>query len=457
MKWEIPISGMHCRSCELLLEKSVKEVAGVGSVKAFFRKGKIDVHWQGNEPAWEIVKSKIQTCGYKIGASEGKPWLTRQGATYGQLLWAIVIVIFLYGLLRLTGLTSFNLANGKISYPFILLIGLVAGLSTCMAVVGGLVVAFSASFAEKHPQVKPYKKLQPHLFFNLGRIAGYFLLGGVLGLVGDVFSFSNTWWALISFAVALVMIFLGLKLTEISPRLASWSLTLPTFISRWFYKSSSNQKAYSHWGTVAAGSLTFFLPCGFTQAMQIYALASGNFWSGSMIMGLFALGTAPALFGLGALTSVFSGKKSQLFFKVVGVGVIILAIININSGLRLLGWSGLQVNSITSEQSVDQDWKSLVEKSGVNIVDGVQIVKMTETARGYTPNQFVVKRGLPVKWVIDAQSTFSCASSLLVPALKIQKNLTPGENIIEFIPQKVGRLNFSCSMGMYGGQFEVIE
>lgn len=456
MKWEIPVFGMHCRSCELILEKSVKEVSKVGSVKANFRKGKIDVHFQGSEPSWEAVKNKIQACGYKIGVSEGRPWLTRQKATYGQLLLAIVIIIALYGLLRLTGLTSFNLANGKISYPFILLIGLVAGLSTCMAVVGGLVVAFSASFAEKHPQAKWQKKLQPHLFFNLGRISGYFLLGGILGLVGDIFHFSNTWWAMISFVVALVMIFLGLKLTEVSPRLASWSLTLPTFISRWFYKGS-NQKVYSHWGTVAAGSLTFFLPCGFTQAMQIYALASGNFWSGALIMALFALGTAPALFSLGALTAVFSGKKSQLFFKVVGVGVIILAIVNINSGLRLLGWSGFKTNSATTEQVTNQDWQGRVEQSGVQIVNGVQVVNMAENTRGYSPNQFVIKKGLPVRWVINAQNTFTCASSLLVPALKIQKNLTAGENIIEFTPDKVGRLNFSCSMGMYGGQFEVIE
>ncbi|MCX6784974.1 MAG: sulfite exporter TauE/SafE family protein, partial [Candidatus Komeilibacteria bacterium] len=213
MKWEIPVFGMHCRSCELLLEKSVKEVAGVGSAKAFFRKGKIDIHFQGNEPSWDVVKSKIQSCGYKIGASEGRPWLTRQTAAYSQLLLAVIIIFALYGLLRLTGLASFSLTNSKISYPFILLIGLVAGLSTCMAVVGGLVLAFSASFAEKHPQVSWQKKLSPHLFFNLGRISGYFLLGGVLGLVGDFFQFSNTWWAFISFGVALVMIFLGLKLT----------------------------------------------------------------------------------------------------------------------------------------------------------------------------------------------------------------------------------------------------
>jgi len=45
---------------------------------------------------------------------------------------------------------------------------------------------------------------------------------------------------------------------------------------------------------------------------------------------------------------------------------------------------------------------------------------------------------------------------LIIPSLKIQKQLQPGENIIEFTPQKVGDLPFSCSMGMYTGVFHVV-
>jgi len=76
---------------------------------------------------------------------------------------------------------------------------------------------------------------------------------------------------------------------------------------------------------------------------------------------------------------------------------------------------------------------------------------------GYKPNRFTITKGIPVRWVITSQSQFSCAVALSVPSLGIQKNLKKGENIIEFTPQKTGRIPFSCSMGMYRGYFDVVE
>ncbi|HCB52054.1 TPA: hypothetical protein DEP21_05855 [Patescibacteria group bacterium] len=57
-----------------------------------------------------------------------------------------------------------------------------------------------------------------------------------------------------------------------------------------------------------AGVLTFFLPCGFTLAMQILAISSGNFWMGGLIMGFFALGTLPGLLGIGGLLARAKGQ-----------------------------------------------------------------------------------------------------------------------------------------------------
>ena len=39
----------------------------------------------------------------------------------------------------------------------------------------------------------------------------------------------------------------------------------------------------------------------------------------------------------------------------------------------------------------------------------------------------------------------------------ISKKLVKGENIIEFTPSEVGTIKFSCSMGMYTGQFKVVD
>jgi copper chaperone CopZ len=37
-KITIPVAGMHCRSCEVLLEKSIKKIKNVESVEANERK-----------------------------------------------------------------------------------------------------------------------------------------------------------------------------------------------------------------------------------------------------------------------------------------------------------------------------------------------------------------------------------------------------------------------------------
>ncbi|NCP77121.1 sulfite exporter TauE/SafE family protein [bacterium] len=44
---------------------------------------------------------------------------------------------------------------------------------------------------------------------------------------------------------------------------------------------------------LGSGALTFFLPCGFTLAMQAYAITTGSFITGALTMMAFALGTAP--------------------------------------------------------------------------------------------------------------------------------------------------------------------
>lgn len=65
---------------------------------------------------------------------------------------------------------------------------------------------------------------------------------------------------------------------------------------------------------------------------------------------------------------------------------------------------------------------------------------------------------MPVKLVIKSQNVQSCARSFIIPTLKINKILpTNGAETIEFTPEELGQLSFSCGMGMYTGSFNVIE
>lgn len=87
--------------------------------------------------------------------------------------------------------------------------------------------------------------------------------------------------------------------------------------------------------------------------------------------------------------------------------------------------------------------------------NNVQIVRMTQYAGGYQPKEFTIKRGMPVKWVIDSKAPDTCSGSIRIAKLGINKELQRGENIIEFTPTDKGEIKFSCVMGMYSGKFIV--
>ncbi|TSC92168.1 MAG: Heavy metal transport/detoxification protein, partial [Candidatus Berkelbacteria bacterium Licking1014_96] len=169
--------------------------------------------------------------------------------------------------------------------------------------------------------------------------------------------------------------------------------------------------------------------------------------------GAFALGTAPGLLGIGGLTSAIKGIFARRFFKFAGIVVVSLAIFNISNGLNLTGLTAKFSSSSAKNES------KASPKSDPNVVEanGKQIVRMTQKSNGYSPNTFTIKQGVPVKWVINSTDPNSCAASLYAKELNVRSYLKYGENVFEFTPTEVGRINFSCSMGMYRGYFEVVE
>ncbi len=450
---KVPIRGMHCRSCEILIEEKLQALASVQSAALNYKTGEATIHYKNSAPDMNLIKQAIGEAGYEVGAADALPFLTRDKREYASLGVAFLMLMALYLVLRGLGLTNINLTPNisNPSFGLIIVIGLVAGFSTCMALIGGLVLGLSTKFAEHHPTATPAEKFRPHIFFIIGRILSYAFLGGLLGVLGTVFQLSPLANGLLTLLVGVVMLVMGLQLINIFPRLNRFKLSLPKGISK-ALGASRKHEVYSHEKAMLMGALTFFLPCGFTQAMQLYAISTGNFGSGALVMGLFALGTAPGLLSIGGLTSLIRGSFKERFFKVAGLAVIFFALFNLNNGYTLASLSAGFLSSVGVKQS------SVINKdSNVTLENGVQVVRMTETNSGYSPNQFSIKKGVPVKWIIEAKAPYSCASVLLVPKLKIQKFLKAGENIIEFTPTESGQLPFSCSMGMYTGVFDVFS
>lgn len=441
---------MHCRSCELLLEDGFSRIHDVEKSEINYRSGLAEIYYSEQRPKMKDLHDVVINAGYAIGKAEKLRFFSHNPEEYKKLFFDIVLVFVIYQLLKSFGITDFtnlDFEGKNFGLGMALLVGLVAGFSSCMALIGGLVLGLSAKYAEKHPEASPVQKFRPHLYFNLGRIGGYMLLGGLLGLIGSVFKISTSVTSFLTLFAGVVMLFVGLQLIEVFPRLSSWKFVIPKRISK-IFASTKHQVEYSHKNSLLIGILTFFLPCGFTQAMQIYAVSSGDFVAGATIMGLFALGTAPGLLSIGGLISVLKGSTAKKFFKFVGVVVILFALFNLLNSLTLAGMNF----SFSKNESL-----SVVEykDKNVELVDREQVVRMKQKNNGYFPNSFVITKDIPVRWVIDSDGPYSCAASILVREFGISKNLVRGENIIQFTPTESGSIPFSCGMGMYTGVFNV--
>lgn len=440
-KCQIDIKGMHCRSCEILIEDELKRIPGVVYANVSHQKGTAVIAYKKQLDSVAVERA-VTNAGYSLGHDDKLGIFSRNKKDYVDLGIAFFIVTLLFLTAKSFGLFNLgsSISGNYSSLPIVFVIGLTAGVSTCMALVGGLVLGSAARFSKENPNASSLEKFKPHLLFNAGRIASYFIFGGIIGWVGSFLQLSTSVLGVLTVAVGMVMLVLGGQLIDIFPILKRISFTLPKGISR-----SLGIQEQAHPSIL--GASTFFLPCGFTQAMQLYAMSTGSPLQGALTLGVFALGTAPGLLGVGGLSSIIKGNPAKLFFKTAGVVVILLAFFNVTNGLNLLGVSTVGAFS----------QKAQITDPNVTLKNGVQEVRMTQNGSGYSPNRFTIQKGIPVRWVVTSENVYTCAASIVAPSLGIRQGLKLGENVFEFTPTEVGTIRFSCSMGMYTGVFNVVD
>jgi len=447
------VKGMHCASCEILIEKKLLELNNIKSVESSANKGEVLIEYERESPSVEELNKIFKKENYifsnkKIEIPNGlnrKEFLT----TFGIGL--IIILVFL-GLIKLglSGLINVTSSSSLITF---FIFGLLAGISTCAALIGGLILSMSKQWLELYPGDESiFRKLQPHLMFNAGRILSYAVLGAILGAVGNRLQFSLKLTSILVIAVSVMMIFLALQMLGLKA-FRRFQFTMPKFITRHIADESNFKGRYTPF---LMGAFTFFLPCGFTITAQGLALISGSPIQGGLIMLLFALGTLPMLLAIG-ISSVSFSKRPHLsfrFLKVAGFLVLFFALYNINSQFNVLGLSSFNDvgNKIIQPPNVK-------EEGFTPIVNGKQILKMEASSSGYSPNYFKVKAGILVRWEIKDIGTSGCTNAVISRSLFDGPiNLTPGQTSIkEFTPIKPGKYKFSCWMGMVSGLIEVVD
>ena len=324
------------------------------------------------------------------------------------------------------------------SYGLVFLIGLVASVSSCIAVTGGLLVAVAAKYNEATAAHPGLQRLKPLIYFNAGRIVSYTLLGGAIGALGSALTLSNATNGVLTILASAVMILFGLQMLKLIPPLGRFVPGMPKFFGHRVHDLAARD---AKGGAFVLGAATFFLPCGFTQALQLYVLAKGSFAVGALTMLAFSLGTLPALISLSAVSSFARGAFQKRFLKIAGVAVIVLGVLNIQYGAVLTG----------SDLVASRRIRGRLSPVRLNLTPGKQIAVMRIVGLDYMPNRFTVTQGVPVEWRIDASEAAGCGRILLAPRLGIRTllsaNSTDDTVRIHAKLREAGDFAFNCGDG----------
>ncbi|MDA3802453.1 MAG: sulfite exporter TauE/SafE family protein [Patescibacteria group bacterium] len=461
------VEGMHCASCEITTEKSLIKRDEVKSVDASVGKGQVEIRYSGDYPKIEELNKLFKGDDYifsdnpkkkheekLITTARGELIINKQKFHDLLIIVAVSIALIIgFSFINKTGISALISVNSTSALPMFLVFGLLAGLSSCAALVGGVILSMSKQWSSLYAKDdKSIKKLQPHLIFNSGRLVSYALFGGILGAIGSFFKLSLTANTILIALVSLMMLFLALQMLGVK-YFQKFQISAPKFITRYAVNEDNFKGRYMPF---VMGALTFFLPCGFTITAQTLALASGSMIQGMLIMLFFALGTLPIMLFIG-ISSVKFSKKPHLanrFLKVAGVLVLFFALFNINAQLNVLGWTSLSDVTINKSQAIEFKDDGLPE-----VVNGIQVLKMDAKSTGYTPNRLKVRAGIPVRWEITDKGTSGCTNAVMSRGLfDGQIALTPGKTSVkEFTPEQPGIYKFSCWMGMVSGTIEVVD
>jgi sulfite exporter TauE/SafE/copper chaperone CopZ len=452
LKRTIPIKGMHCASCELLIAEELESIQGVSTASASLKTNSATI--TSTEPIDDTaIEGAVRAAGYEVGIDDGqKPFITRNERVWKDFAIGVIVVLGLYILFQVFGidkLTS-SMSNSSSTGTMALLVGLTAGFSTCMALIGGLVISVASKYAENHPTETALQKFRPHLFFNAGRIVSFIAFGAIMGAIGSAFALKGSLLGLLTIAVGAVMLVLGLQLTEIFPRITR-GLTLPSGLAKRIGINSRKEREYSHKNAFVMGAATFFLPCGFTQAMQLLAVSTGNPLQAAVIMGAFAIGTTPGLLTLGGLTSVVKGAFAQRFFRIVGVLVVAMALINFTNGFTLAGLNRFLDSSKPMVNTAVQQQSS----------EGSVVLNTTfKLKEDIVPSTFTAKVGQKTTLVVDVKEDGQgCMSTIMIIGLDDSPQyLKKGKKIeLTFTATKPGTYTIACAMGVPRGSITVTE
>ena len=436
--------GMMCQSCEKIIQKQALTIDGVKACEIDYATQQGKVVFDSEKTDINKILSKIEEKGYKCSVIQKS-----EGSSDEWVGWVIAIMGFAligYFLLRFVDTIHLPQLTPTMSYGLLFTVGILTGFH-CVAMCGGFVVSYTAKDAKEGRL--SYKS---HLFYAFGKTLSYTIIGAVFGLIGSIIAFTPLMSGAAGIVAGLFLIIFGLNMLDLFPSLRKLRLRMPKSLSR--FTGDAHQKHSK--SPLIIGLLNgLMIACGPLQAIYIMAAGTGSMIEGAKLLFIFGLGTLPVMLGFGHLTSYISGKATQKILKASGAIVIILGMIMLNTGLTLTG-SGYDARTLITRVTSANSGTYTAQSNNVAVQkEGYQEIRMDVENNGWAPDKFILKKGVPVHWVINGKEVLSCNGGIQVPKYNLKFQIQQGEQTIKFTPTESGVIPWSCWMGMIKGTFIV--
>jgi sulfite exporter TauE/SafE/copper chaperone CopZ len=324
---------MHCASCELLIESRLAKQAGISAVQADLAKQQVSF---ATETEVDLVglNQLFSDIGYSFSRESAASHVTQTvnvtSAVQVVLITFAIIVAFLFAeTLVNQQFGAIASSGGDVIKAFIL--GLIASVSTCAALTGGMILSLSEKWRIAFIDQPLAKRAVPHISFHTGRLVSFALLGLLLGALGAAAVISIELKSLFTILISLIMVVLGLQMLNVS-----WARRIKIAIPKGLSRKVTSARVTTL-GAFIGGASTVLLPCSLTLYAFSLAITAGA--AGVVVMLAFAIGSLPVLAAISfsslmLQTKAFTNAKFNL---IAGILVIFFALYSINNQLNTLG------------------------------------------------------------------------------------------------------------------------
>ena len=421
----VKIDGIHCSHCESKIKAELLKIKNIKDVK--ISKNIAHITYMESLSNDEIIKA-ITDIGYitKEEYISNDLMSLDTNIKLKEFVIIFICIILIVSLIKkIFGFNIFNMIptiDSSITYGMLIVTGILTSVH-CISMCGAINLMASISTKKRN--------LKNPILYNVGRVLSYTLIGGLAGLIGSVLSINDMVTGAIIVFSSILMLCMSLNMLGII------KFRLPSF-TKWRVKNRPNN-------AFLIGILNGFMPCGPLQAMQIYALSKGSFVEGAISMFLFSVGTVPLMLFVGVAINLTKGKRKILINKVASVLILILSFVMLNRGLLTLN-----VDLFKTFNNYDDFIPSILK-------DYYQEVYFDLSYDDY--KDIILQKDVLARLIIhvDKEYLTGCNNEIIIKDFGIEQELSIGDNVIEFMPNKEGTFIYTCWMNMIKNNINVID